>query len=221
MGIKTFFHKKILPCLAFALIYILCSTLRVKVIGREHERGLERKKRPVIYVFWHGRMLFFPFFYRFANRYTLLVSPSRDGELVSHIARLFGFFSVRGSGYEGGARALRQLIRILKQGHSIGIIGDGSRGPVCQAQKGIIRLAGISGAALLPITYGASRKIVFRSWDRFYLPLPFARVKVVYGRPLNIPRGINPEEEEALRLELEARLIALTRQADGHDATDT
>ncbi len=172
---KDFFLKKVLPYLAFLLIYALCFTFRVKVAGRQHEKELEEKKQPVIYVFWHGRMLFFPYFYRFANRYTILVSPSKDGEIVSSVSRLFGFSSIRGSGYKEGAKALRQLIRILKEGRSIGIIGDGSRGPIFTAQKGIVRLAAMSGAALLPMTYGAEKKKAFSVAGTdlsFHTPLP-------------------------------------------------
>ncbi|MBI5184386.1 MAG: lysophospholipid acyltransferase family protein [Nitrospinae bacterium] len=211
---KDLLFKKFLPWIAFLFIYLLCSTLRVKVAGRESEKELEEKKRPVIYVFWHGRMLFFPYFYRFLGRHTILVSPSKDGEIVARTSRLFGFSTVRGSGYKEGARALRRLIRILKKGGSIGIIGDGSRGPVFQAQKGIVRLAALSGATLLPITYGTPAKFVFRSWDRFILPYPFAKVKVVYGCPVVVPRKITANEEEEMRVELEKRLNRITFEAD-------
>jgi hypothetical protein len=211
---KNLLYKRVLPCITFLFIYLLCATLRVQEVGREKEKELEENGRPIIYVFWHGRMLFFPYFYRFRNKYAILVSPSKDGEIVARISKYFGFSSVRGSGFKEGARALRQLIRILKGGNSIGIIGDGSRGPAFQAQKGIVRLAALSGAALLPITCGAKRKKVFGSWDRFILPLPFATVKVVYGDPLVVPRKITDAEEEGIRLELEKRLKNITLEAD-------
>ncbi len=212
---KNFIYKKVLPYIAFTAIYLLCSTFRVRITGRQYEKELEEKKKPVIYVFWHGRMLFFPYFYRFAHKYTILVSPSKDGEIVSRISSLFGFASVRGSGFKEGARALRRLMRILKEGKSVGIIGDGSRGPVFRAQKGIVKLAALSGAALLPMTYGARNKIVFQSWDKFIFPLPFTRVKVMYGSPIFVKRKINGEEEKTLLLELENKLNAITKEADG------
>lgn len=211
---KDFFLKKILPYVVFAVICLLCSTFRVRVIGRHHEKDLEEKKTPVIYVFWHGRMLFFPYIYRFAHKYTILVSPSKDGEIVSRTSRLFGFSSIRGSGYKEGAKALRGMIRTLKEGRSVGIIGDGSRGPAFQVQRGIVKLAALSGASLLPMTYGAGKKVVFRSWDRFVLPLPFSRVNVVYGNPICVNEKIHAEEEEALRLELEKGLNVITKEAD-------
>ena len=184
-------------------------------MGREREKELETRGQSIIYVFWHGRMLYFPYLYRFARRYTILVSPSKDGEIVSRTARLFGFESIRGSGYKEGAKALREMIRTLKQGGSLGIIGDGSRGPLFQAQKGIVRLAALSGATLLPMAYGARRKKIFQSWDRFALPLPFSPITVVYGDPLPVPKKITREEEENIRLELEKRLREITRVADG------
>lgn len=212
---KDFLLKKIAPPLLFLFIYLLCSTLRVKAVGREREKELEARGQPIIYVFWHGRMLYFPYLYRFARRYAILVSPSKDGEIVSWTSRLFGFESIRGSGYKEGARALREMIRTLQGGRSLGIIGDGSRGPVFQAQKGIVRLAALSGATLLPMTYGAKRKKVFSSWDRFVLPLPFSPITVVYGDPLAVPKKITRAEEENIRLELEKRLMEITRMADG------
>ena len=60
----------------------------------------------------------------------------------------------------------------------------------------------------------ARPRITFRSWDRIFLPLPFARVVCCYGEPLHVPEDARGDALERLRAELDTRLDALTSAAD-------
>jgi len=211
---KRILYKYIIPPAGMILIYLLGMTYRKVFVGRESEQSLIDKGVNPIYALWHGRMLFFPFLYRWQWRLYVLVSPSIDGEIISRILKLYGVFSIRGSSYEGGTKALRELIKIVKDKKSVFITVDGSRGPVFKVQSGVLHLARLGGVPILPVTYGTEKAYVFKSWDRFIIPKPFSRVVIIYGEPVYIPRDLSERELEARRAELEKRLNEMTEKSD-------
>ncbi|HEY5999545.1 MAG TPA: hypothetical protein VI078_09650, partial [bacterium] len=91
---------------------------------------------------------------------------------------------------------------------------DGPRGPRYRLQPGVLLVARLAGAAVVPAAIGFSRHWTFRSWDGFLLPKPFARARVVYGEPLVPPADGGDAAFEAARLELERRLNEVTERAD-------
>lgn len=178
---------------------------------------MEKRGQTRIYTFWHGRIFYFPYLYSFSNKYTILISPSSDGEIVARTSKLFGFSNIRGSSYKKGGPALLKLVRTIKKGTSVALIGDGSRGPYHKVQKGIIDLAYLTGAPIIPIVYGAKNKIELNSWDKFIIPLPFSKIKVMYGEPVYIDKknkGINLQ----IKLEeLQTKLNTITQTVDNMD----
>ncbi|MGH7268489.1 MAG: lysophospholipid acyltransferase family protein, partial [Candidatus Rokuibacteriota bacterium] len=72
----------------------------------------------------------------------------------------------------------------------------------------------LAGAPIVPLGLGASRRTVLRSWDRFLIPHPFARVVVVFGEPLRVPADADRDAVERHRRALEAALVDVTREAD-------
>ena len=201
--------------LGVAGVRLLGRSLRFEEIGREHVEGLWARGAPVIYAIWHGRVLMLPYFYGRRRPAHVLASHSRDGELLSRFVERFGIGVVRGSSSRGGAVALRGLARVLRRGGTEVLVApDGPRGPRHVVQPGVVALAGFTGAAIVPIAAGASRGTVLRSWDRFVIPHPFARLCVAIGEPLYVPREADRQTLEAVRRDLEARLSAVTRAAD-------
>lgn len=144
----------------------------------------------------------------------MLISQHRDGEFISRTVKLFGVDSIRGSTTRGGFSALREMIRVFRKGSDIAITPDGPQGPRHVVQGGILQLARETEAPILPVTYSASRKKIFRSWDQFVLPLPFSKVVYIWGEPLFVPRDIGKEELEEKRLLLQERLKQITEEAD-------
>lgn len=199
-----------------ATIYLFGMTYRKKLMGGEVEQSLFTQGIPPIYALWHGRLFYWPYYYRRQGRIHCLVSPSMDGELIANILRLFGLNVIRGSSFKGGAGAFRGLIKIVKGGNSAAIIADGSRGPALKVQEGVVHLAMLTGAPILPISYGAERAVFLKSWDRFMIPWPFSRVAVIFGDPLYVQRDLTEGQLEEKRLELEQRLIEITKKADGY-----
>ncbi len=146
-----------------------------------------------------------------------MCSKSLDGEGMARIEKRLGFKVVRGSSGRDGLEAVVEMIRAARRDPGLGscLAVDGSRGPRGCVQGGVISVAQRSGASILPITASAKPAYVFkRAWDRTLLPLPWARVHVVYGEPIEVPPRLVPGTFERMRADLETRMIALQAKAD-------
>jgi hypothetical protein len=198
----------------WALAWLLGRSLRWDEVGREHLVAARASGRPILFVFWHNRLLHLC--YRLSReRLVMMVSRSRDGDLIARVAHDQGIASVRGSSSRGGTAALRALVRAMKEhGRCGGITPDGPRGPRCVLQPGAILAAQLAGALIVPVALGFSRKKVFSSWDAFQLPWPFARARLVFGEPVSLPRLEGAAAFEACRADVERRLAAVTADAD-------
>ncbi len=145
---------------------------------------------------------------------TLLASQSRDGELVTRFARPWKIRTVRGSSSRGGQAAMRALHRaIVKHGASPLIIPDGPRGPRYEAKAGGVLLARFAQVPIQPLGIAADRAWRLGSWDRMFVPKPFARVVVALGEPQSIARELDDADQERQRLRYEVSLNELSAEA--------
>ena len=195
----------IVPRVVYVLIRVWFATCRVKVRGDGPLWQHVQTGKTGIAVFWHYSILFM--FYHFRKfRSSAMVSASKDGEYIARLLILMGCVPVRGSSHRGGIKALKEMIEQLRQGHNGAIVADGSQGPARQAQAGCILMASKSGLPIFPLVWAARRVLIFNSWDRTAVPLPFSTIVVRYGEPLWVEPGIEAHQVEVLRLELEHRL---------------
>ncbi|MCH8183911.1 MAG: lysophospholipid acyltransferase family protein [Proteobacteria bacterium] len=195
-------------------IRIVYRTGRWRVVGGETPARLWDDGKPFIIAFWHGRLLMMPYAWRRGRAMNMLISQHRDGDLIAKTIGHFGLGTVRGSSRHGGAGALRSLVRGLAQNHHAGITPDGPNGPRMRASDGIISVARLSGAPIVPVTYGASRRTVLKTWDRFVVPFPFSRGVFLWGKPIHVARDADAHAQEAARKDVEDSLNALTYEAD-------
>lgn len=183
---------------------------------RYEEEGAEGFRRPwsagppVIFNLWHGRLLG-PTYHNRGQGVVTLVSRHRDGEYITRAVRRWGYTVVRGSASRGGREALRELIRHVRAGRSLALTPDGPRGPFQRMKPGPVLIAQRTGAPIIPVGAAADRARFFGSWDRFLIPLPFARVRIVYGEPLHVPRDADTEQAVA---EVESRMGEVMRRAE-------
>ncbi len=208
-----------------ALVY---RTTRWTLLGHEHLLAamLTPAGQPqgAIFACWHERIGIMPAMLRlvrqeaaagrlpgFTERQVFaLASGHRDGRLLAGVINRLGFHTVSGSTRRGGAAGALGLTRRLRQGHVVVLTPDGPRGPRRRAAPGVGLLAAMSGLALLPCAARTSRVLAFNSWDRFLLPLPFARGVVVVGAPLFLAR----DAAETALPGIEAALTAACATAD-------
>jgi lysophospholipid acyltransferase (LPLAT)-like uncharacterized protein len=215
MTLPEWFLLHCAPPAASWAVRLLAVTLRLRVVDERHAQPFWERRAPVIYAIWHGRILMIPCLYGRSHTIHVMASRSRDGELVARFVRRFGFETVRGSTTRGGSEALRRLARLLRRGLEVAVIPDGPLGPGEVVQPGIIALARLSGAPIVPVAFSAYPAWRLRSWDAFLIPKPFGRGVVCFGPPLTVPPDADRARQEALRKELEAALGHLTSRADG------
>ncbi len=200
--------RSFIPALAVFLVRALALTLRWRVVDR---CGFSTRSQPVVGVFWHNRLLVVPVFY---NRFSggrkgyCLTSPSKDGAIVAGVMDRFNIGSVRGSSSRRGATAMREMAAVLEAGNDMAITPDGPKGPRYFFHPGALKLAQLSGKALVLVHVDYSRYWELKSWDGFRIPKPFARVDVVFGEMHQIPADLSEEAFEAQRKRFEAELAA-------------
>ncbi len=196
-------------------IQLVWKTGRWTFTGDDGPRALNNAGAPYIIAFWHGRLLMTPFALGGERRNVgVLISTHRDGRIISRAMDRFGIATIAGSTSRGGADALRRAVRFLRRAGSLCITPDGPRGPRMRASVGVIAVARLTGAPILPLAYSTSRRIVLGSWDRFVLPLPFARGAFVWGAPVHVARNADHTAREAARHAVEQALNAAAEQAD-------
>ncbi|WP_282607523.1 lysophospholipid acyltransferase family protein [Pelagibius sp. Alg239-R121] len=217
---KRFFKSSTVQALIAALaagyVTLVTRTVRWTVQESEVSKALRLGNQPFIACFWHGRMLYLRRAWNRERPCHVLISAHSDGVLISRAIARLGVSTIKGSSKKGGMSALRAMQRILEQGDIVGITPDGPRGPRMRAKSGSIKLAQLSGMPILPITGNTSRRRIFKSWDRFCLPLPFARGVIMVGDPITLTSNADDTELESCRQNLEESLNRLTAEADRH-----
>ena len=206
--------RRILPYVIWAFYRLWTSTWRIiEAQPPQLAGGKSPAGRLSVVAHWHGDELTLLGMHR-RYRVAAMVSTSRDGEMMAKCLDLLGIKSSRGSSTHGGASALMGLCRLAREGRLPVVAVDGPRGPYHKAKPGVFALSGMLGAEILPIGVACSRAIVFaKSWNKAYLPLPFARIQVVWGQPRP---AVSREEDPHLRelsAELEQALEAVGRAA--------
>lgn len=197
-----------------ALLSALFATCRVRSEGEEHFRRFWERGEPVVFVLWHGRLLAGAYAQR-GNGLVALISQHRDGEYIARVVEGWGYGTVRGSSTRGGTGALRGLVRHVRGGRSVVLTPDGPQGPRERMKPGALLVAQLGGAPVIPVATGASRAWWVENWDRFQIPKPFSRVRILYGEPIRIPRELPEEELQGYAERVERALGELTRRIDG------
>ncbi|GAB4265948.1 MAG: hypothetical protein Kow0092_18560 [Deferrisomatales bacterium] len=187
-------------------VRLVRATARCRVAGGERLGNLGG----AVVAFWHNRMLGALVAHR-GSGVGVVISRSRDGELISRVAQAFGHRALRGSSSRGGAPALRAALEHLRRGGAVAFTPDGPRGPRYRVRPGAVYAARQAGCPVVPVGIAMAPKAEFSSWDRFQVPVPFGKVLLVYGQPLEVPPGEPLDRAcEALRI----ALAAVTEEAE-------
>lgn len=204
--------------LGLAIIRLWWLTCRVRHIdGDENLTAALAQAPSLVPCYWHQHQLF-------CARYLLdrraqglvpgwLISPSVDGELGAMMVSRMGATAIRGSSSHTGARALRDYyVALVKENVSPVVTPDGPRGPRFKFKPGAILLAQMSGRPMLPMSYAASRAWLIK-WDKFVIPVPFARISIAIGQPHYVPRVLDAAGIERLQRDMEQELRQLYAKA--------
>jgi lysophospholipid acyltransferase (LPLAT)-like uncharacterized protein len=165
------------------LVRLLSSTWRIRRRRAEIFDSVFTRREAAVFTIWHEQIL--PMLVAHKNcGVAVLISEHGDGEIIARMAERFGFLTVRGSSSRGASRALLELSHALEEGRSVAVTPDGPRGPSRSFAPGALIAAQRAGVPVIPIGMTVSRAWRLRSWDRFVVPKPFARVTIAYGDPV-------------------------------------
>ncbi|MDE3084326.1 MAG: lysophospholipid acyltransferase family protein [Verrucomicrobiota bacterium] len=190
-----------------ALVRLWNSTLRID-ISEEDARRFAQTDSPVIFLLWHNRLFVITEVYRRfcpKRRVYGLVSASRDGAWLAAFFSLVGLRAVRGSSSRGGRKAVAELIEVLRAGGDAGITPDGPRGPCYDFKNGGLIVARRTNARILLLGMEFCSAWRLKSWDGFYVPKPFSRVRL---RCITAPDEAL-HEDNACTAALRAQMLAL------------
>ena len=200
-------------------------TTRWDILGFERVQPIVESGEGLIALTFHNRFLMLNSAWEKGWQMPhVMISRSRDGNVVHRTSRALGLRTIRGSTRKltsdrdkGGASAGNAALRALEQGGCIVITPDGPRGPRQRVQPGALRLAKLSGAPIVPCAFAVSRRRTLDTWDRMVVPKLFGRGIIQWGEPMHVGRDA---DVDALRAELETRMnadLAAADRAVGHE----
>jgi lysophospholipid acyltransferase (LPLAT)-like uncharacterized protein len=213
--IKFFIAKHFLASLAYHFCSLHTRTLRIILEGVDRVQNHIAQGGTVIFAAWHQR--FFSGFFApriFGMSLCVMISQSRDGDVVSDLVARIGWIPVRGSSSRGGKKALQEMIAGVEKYRITGHVVDGPQGPPQIVKPGLIALASQTGAAICPGYISYENPWVFNSWDRFMIPKPFSRVLLRAGDFIFVPKDLDEKTFEEIRLDVERKMIEGYAEAD-------
>ena len=175
--IRTFIKTKLLHF----LIFLAYRFNRTTITCGENINNINS----FILVTWHGKCLGVMEHFRQRN-YHVLISQSRDGDIISDISKNFGYNLFRGSSNRGGKEAMEKMYQFfsLNPSGKLVITPDGPTGPEHKVKPGAFLLAKNSLRPIVPVIVDAKNSWRFKNWHTFYFSKPFSKMHVVIGEPL-------------------------------------
>lgn len=197
--------------LAHHVIRMYMSLMRTTVINETDEEVVLKRLQEgqkMIAAIWHQRIFIVMGYARKFSRFSpsVMISQSRDGEMIADIYSRFHFRPVRGSSSRGGKEALAAMVSDLEQNPFAVHVLDGPRGPSGVVKPGLIVMAQLSGAPIFPFYITCDRAWVLKSWDRTLIPKPFSRIFVRWGTPFYVPERLDDASFENTRKEIEQHM---------------
>lgn len=189
------FKSLLLAALVYVVYRIWTSTWRLKLNNNPELDEDIKKGAPIIFAFWHGHelaMISYSKHYKFAT----MTSLSSDGQLMGKVLNWMGAKTSKGSSSRNAVQGLKGLIRIAKSGYIPVVPVDGPRGPIYEPKPGVFELSRLLNAKIYPGGVACTSSILFhKSWNKTFLPHPFAKVALHWGKPLDpITKDMDPRD---------------------------
>lgn len=201
--------------LAYFSTRLLVKSLRIKWIDHEIIDELYRKRQPFIFAYWHSDLILATQIggeEQKQHPIAVMSSQSRDGQIIGNILERLGLTVVSGSSRRGGMEAFLTLAKHFRAGLNGSIAVDGPRGPRHIVKPGVIRLAQLTGHAILPCGVGYKRLVHLKTWDRLRLPCPFTEVTATCSEPMFIDSRLGRDELAGPIQALQSRLMDLRKK---------
>lgn len=199
-------REKILGFIAFILVRLIGMTLKIRLHFPNEETKSEFFRRfdaskdlqtdsNYLLAFFHQDELCLLNFWR-NRQLSVLISISKDGEIMNNLAHWLGYKPVRGSSSKKAVSGLIAGIRKVKEGYSMAFAVDGPRGPIYKVKDGICAISQKTKTPILPVRAHSSKTKIFeKSWNQAKFPLPFSTIDLYFAP---FAEYTTPELEKAL-----------------------
>ena len=202
---------KLLGAIIAGYIKLVFKTTQWQRIGWQYPESYWHEHKSFITCFWHNRLLMTCFAWQGPQQFHMLISGHADGQLIAETVAHYNIATIVGSRSKGGSTALRSILRVLKNGMTIGVTPDGPRGPRFEVSDGIVAMAKLSKLDIIPVTYSTQHRVVMQSWDRFILALPLGKGVLAWGEPIPYT---NDYQLDHIKSIVQQRLLQLNDEAD-------
>ncbi|MBC8440958.1 MAG: lysophospholipid acyltransferase family protein [Deltaproteobacteria bacterium] len=187
----------------YYFIQIYSMTFRLSIVNEKKWQDLLKKGRPILLCAWHQQFFSIIRHFKTYSKFNpgLMISQSRDGELIAGVANKTGWHTLRGSSSRGGKKAMEGMIEHLITNGLGAHILDGPTGPIGKVKAGVIKMAQETNAIVVPVYTHAEHAWFFNSWDRFMLPKPFSKITLTFGDGMHlVPDGTSADFEAQRQL---------------------
>jgi len=193
----------------YYFIQIYSLTFKLRIVNEKRWRDILKQGKPVLICIWHQQFFAAIRHFKTYSKFNpgLMISQSRDGELIAGVANRSGWHTLRGSSSRGGKIAMEGMIDHLKTYRFGAHILDGPTGPMGKVKAGVIKMARESSAIVVPMYTHAEHAWFFNSWDRFMLPKPFSKVVLTFGDAMHLALDGTSDDFEAQRQCLEKTML--------------
>ena len=203
----------VLGFIVWVIYKLLSMTWKVQIIEPDSMKAMMKEKKPFILAHFHGDEI--PLI-SLASRYKIatMTSTSKDGEMMNTILHLLGAKTSRGSATRGGVSALKGLLKFCKEGSNCSMAVDGPKGPIFEVKPGVFEISRLMKAPIYAGAVNCDRAWHFpRSWNKAYLPKPFAQLKVLWLEfNFTIDKTTDPRSPE-LATSLKNQILAARSQS--------
>lgn len=184
---KSRFTQRFISILIFLYMYLIYFTSRIQYhIPKDFSHNYYKNLSNVLLVSWHDKIMILPHIspYKLHKKLHALVSPHNDGRIISDTMRLIGYRIIEGSSNKNSLIAVKEIIKTLRKGDNVVITPDGPRGPRYKMKGSLIEIANKCNSKIIPFTANCTRYFKLNSWDKLIFPLPFGRINVIFGEPI-------------------------------------
>ena len=209
--IKSTLTRRLASAIGAGYIGLVYLTSRWRFLGTEHTQPYLDEGKPFLVCFWHNRIAMMCFAWQSKVPFSMLNSGHADGQMVAGVVAYYGIGGIKGSTSKGGVSAIRNIIRAVRSGHTVGITPDGPKGPLYKVSPGTAAIAKLAGIDIIPVTYATTRCIQLNTWDRFLVPLPFSKGVFMWGNPIRVTKDM--QDTDILQA-VEQTMHRITQEAD-------
>ena len=181
---KTSFGQKFIGFLFYLITRITFLSIRWEFYNENQKSNVFNVDNQYIFCCWHNRLFLGPHLLPRNRIINALQSSHSDGMITSIAFKYLGMNVILGSSMKGGMQAFRKMVKCIQNGESIAITPDGPKGPKETLKEGLIKLAQITGAPIVPLVWTTKKFTLIDSWDHFVIPFPFSKGIYTFGKPI-------------------------------------